>query len=75
MQNQTNKTNALQSAMGIICIMGFILLAVVSCINTPTVAFNGNGQCQWVENEHGRDLTACNNLPNKYNRITVATRY
>ncbi|MFT6496287.1 MAG: hypothetical protein ACJA2A_002073 [Cycloclasticus pugetii] len=73
MQNNNNK-NVLQTVAAIAALWAFIALAVVSCINTPTVAFNGNGQCQWVENKYGRDLTACNNLPNKYNRITVATR-
>jgi len=74
MQKQTNKMNVLQAAMCCICITALVLFSLVSCLNTPTVAFNGNNKCQWVETEHGRDQTACNNLPNKYNRITVATR-
>lgn len=73
--NRSKKQNPLPSVVFCICAVGFIALGVVSCINTPTVAFNQNGQCQWVQNEHGRDLTACQQLPDKYNRIVVANNY
>jgi len=74
MQNKTNKPNVLQTAMYCICIIAIVLFALVSCLNTPVVAFDGNKKCQWVETEQGRDPTACNKLPNKYNKITIATR-
>ena len=44
--------------------IGAILWALVDYFTLPVVAFNQDGECVYIDTEHGRQ--ACDIIPNKY---------
>lgn len=58
-----------------VLVVSIFAVSIVQLVSMPTVAFNQEGKCIYVESDLGREKCSPEVMPDRYNTVIVSNSY